>query len=122
MPLHYHTEIELSAGEQQRAGAHARYAGAGVSRCAARRSVQLHGVAARGGASATARHMRDLGDMRREMGERWARNMLLNKWLEYCAERGHRFEAAVRPRNDRRNARCGVLTAEHNAHHADVLR
>jgi uncharacterized protein YqiB (DUF1249 family) len=23
--------------------------------------------------------------------ERWARNMLLNKWLEYCAERGHRF-------------------------------
>ncbi len=25
--------------------------------------------------------------------ERWARNMLLNKWLEYCAERGHRFDA-----------------------------
>lgn len=23
--------------------------------------------------------------------ERWSRNMLLNKWLEYCAERGHRF-------------------------------
>lgn len=23
--------------------------------------------------------------------ERWARNMLLNKWLEYCADRGHRF-------------------------------
>ncbi len=23
--------------------------------------------------------------------ERWARNMLLNKWLEYCVERGHRF-------------------------------
>lgn len=22
---------------------------------------------------------------------RWARNMLLNKWLEYCADRGHRF-------------------------------
>ena len=23
--------------------------------------------------------------------ERWARNMRLNKWLEHCAERGHRF-------------------------------
>ncbi len=22
---------------------------------------------------------------------RWSRNMLLNKWLEYCVERGHRF-------------------------------
>lgn len=22
---------------------------------------------------------------------RWGRNMLLNKWLEYCVERGHRF-------------------------------
>ena len=25
------------------------------------------------------------------LGRRWARNMLLNKWLEYCADRGHRF-------------------------------
>jgi uncharacterized protein YqiB (DUF1249 family) len=25
------------------------------------------------------------------LGERWTRNMLLNKWLDYCAERGHRF-------------------------------
>src|SRR5512141_1577684 len=25
------------------------------------------------------------------LGHRWARNMMLNKWLEYCAERGHRF-------------------------------
>lgn len=23
--------------------------------------------------------------------QRWTRNMLLNKWLEYCVERGHRF-------------------------------
>jgi uncharacterized protein YqiB (DUF1249 family) len=22
---------------------------------------------------------------------RWSRNMMLNKWLEYCVERGHRF-------------------------------
>jgi uncharacterized protein YqiB (DUF1249 family) len=27
----------------------------------------------------------------RELGRRWARNMMLNKWLEYCVERGHRF-------------------------------
>jgi uncharacterized protein YqiB (DUF1249 family) len=25
------------------------------------------------------------------LGQRWARNMMLNKWLEYCADRGHRF-------------------------------
>lgn len=25
------------------------------------------------------------------LGERWLRNMLLNKWLDYCTERGHRF-------------------------------
>jgi len=25
----------------------------------------------------------------------WSRNVLLNKWLEYCAERGHRFVAAA---------------------------
>lgn len=27
-------------------------------------------------------------------GAGWARNMLLNKWLEYCAARGHRFPPA----------------------------
>lgn len=26
-----------------------------------------------------------------ELGDRWARNMMLNKWLEYCVERGHHF-------------------------------
>jgi uncharacterized protein YqiB (DUF1249 family) len=29
------------------------------------------------------------------LGERWLRNMLLNKWLDYCADRGHRFAAAA---------------------------
>ncbi len=29
------------------------------------------------------------------LGERWLRNMLLNKWVDYCAERGHRFEATA---------------------------
>ena len=24
------------------------------------------------------------------LGRRWLRNMLLNKWLDYCSERGHR--------------------------------
>ena len=32
----------------------------------------------------------------RELDQRWARNMMLNKWLEYCAERGHRFSASAR--------------------------
>ena len=27
----------------------------------------------------------------RELDQRWARNMMLNKWLEYCVERGHCF-------------------------------
>lgn len=27
------------------------------------------------------------------VGPRWTSNMLLNKWLEYCADRGHRFAA-----------------------------
>jgi len=30
----------------------------------------------------------------RELDRRWRRNLLLNKWLEYCAERGHRFAPA----------------------------
>lgn len=29
--------------------------------------------------------------IKRELDQRWMRNMMLNKWLEYCAERGHRF-------------------------------
>src|SRR5258708_31684432 len=29
----------------------------------------------------------------RELDQRWARNMMLNKWLEYCVERGHRFSS-----------------------------
>ena len=31
----------------------------------------------------------------RELDQRWARNVMLNKWLEYCTERGHRFAAAT---------------------------
>jgi len=41
--------------------------------------------------------VRNLGTMaERELDQRWARNMMLNKWLEYCAERGHRFSTATR--------------------------
>ncbi|HTV97700.1 MAG TPA: DUF1249 domain-containing protein [Steroidobacteraceae bacterium] len=29
--------------------------------------------------------------LKRELDQRWGRNMMLNKWLEYCAERGHHF-------------------------------
>jgi len=28
-------------------------------------------------------------------GERWSCNMLLNKWIEYCVESGHRFAVHV---------------------------
>jgi uncharacterized protein YqiB (DUF1249 family) len=31
----------------------------------------------------------------RSADARWSGNMLLNKWLEYCAERGHRFAPAA---------------------------
>jgi uncharacterized protein len=30
----------------------------------------------------------------RELDRRWASNLLLNKWLDYCVERGHRFAPA----------------------------
>jgi uncharacterized protein len=36
------------------------------------------------------------GRAERELHQCWARNVMLNKWLEYCVERGHRFSAATR--------------------------
>ena len=27
----------------------------------------------------------------RDLGDRWLRNVMLNKWLDYCVERGHCF-------------------------------
>ena len=37
-------------------------------------------------------HLRQLqSQLKRELDQRWSRNMMLNKWLEYCADRGHRF-------------------------------
>jgi uncharacterized protein len=35
------------------------------------------------------------GCAERELDQRWARNMMLNKWLEYCVERGHRFSSST---------------------------
>ncbi len=32
----------------------------------------------------------------RELGDRWLRNVMLNKWLDYCVERGHRFPGPPR--------------------------
>jgi uncharacterized protein YqiB (DUF1249 family) len=32
-----------------------------------------------------------------ELGERWLRNILLNKWLDYCVERGHGFPGVSGP-------------------------
>ena len=31
------------------------------------------------------------GQAERELDQRWARNTMLNKWLEYCSDRGHGF-------------------------------
>jgi uncharacterized protein len=33
------------------------------------------------------------GVAERELDQRWARNTMLNKWLEYCIDRGHGFHA-----------------------------
>jgi uncharacterized protein len=32
----------------------------------------------------------------RDLGDRWLRNVMLNKWLDYCVERGHRFQRTAR--------------------------
>jgi uncharacterized protein YqiB (DUF1249 family) len=32
-------------------------------------------------------------DLARALGDRWLRNIMLNKWLDYCVERGHRFDS-----------------------------
>jgi uncharacterized protein YqiB (DUF1249 family) len=29
----------------------------------------------------------------RQLDDRWQRNIMLNKWLDYCVERGHSFGA-----------------------------
>jgi uncharacterized protein YqiB (DUF1249 family) len=48
------------------------------------------------------RRHRDLAHFRvppeANIDQRWARNQMLNKWLEYCAERGHRFPATAAAR------------------------
>jgi len=33
------------------------------------------------------------GAAERELDQRWARNTMLNKWLEYCIDRGHGFHS-----------------------------
>lgn len=33
------------------------------------------------------------GAAERELDQRWGRNTMLNKWLEYCIDRGHGFKA-----------------------------
>jgi uncharacterized protein YqiB (DUF1249 family) len=34
-------------------------------------------------------------ELARDLGDRWLRNIMLNKWLDYCVERGHRFPTTV---------------------------
>jgi uncharacterized protein len=35
------------------------------------------------------------GVAERELDQRWARNTMLNKWLEYCIDRGHGFRVQL---------------------------
>jgi uncharacterized protein YqiB (DUF1249 family) len=45
------------------------------------------------------RRHRDLAHFRAQreanIDQRWMRNQMLNKWLEYCADRGHQFAATA---------------------------
>jgi len=47
-------------------------------------------------AAATSPAARTRRNQERELDQRWGRNVMLNKWLEYCVERGHRFSSATR--------------------------
>ena len=38
----------------------------------------------------------------RYLGEQWARNLMLHKWLQYLLEQGHGFGMAARPRRSPR--------------------
>ncbi|MEM7283812.1 MAG: DUF1249 domain-containing protein [Pseudomonadota bacterium] len=42
-----------------------------------------------------------------ELNRRWTRNMMFNKWLEYCMDRRHRFHEASENRSSIRG--CGVM-------------
>lgn len=46
----------------------------------------------------------DHGD---ELQQRWTRNLMLNKWLEYASERGHRFGFVELPAREPMNAGLG---------------
>jgi hypothetical protein len=42
-----------------------------------------------------------------ELQQRWTRNLMLNKWLEYASERGHRFGPVELPAREPMNAGLG---------------
>ena len=54
------------------------------------RVAEAHAVGAAAGRPDGRRRV-DGDDLR----ARWARNVMLNKWLEYCVDRGHRFDRAA---------------------------
>jgi uncharacterized protein YqiB (DUF1249 family) len=61
-------------------------------------SVHSHAYAAACGAHMRAVVRAARRSPERELDQRWARNMMLNKWLEYCVERGHRFSSRTEQR------------------------
>ncbi len=61
------------------------------------RVAEAHHFGQVGGAGSKVRPI----DASQSLAARWTRNMMLNKWLEYCVDRGHRFaDAFDRPRPD----------------------
>ena len=62
-----------------------------LSRCATGRSAVVRTLA-----SALDAGIAFARELARDLGDRWLRNVMLNKWLDYCVERGHRF--AIRAR------------------------
>ncbi len=51
--------------------------------------ASLSGVGLPGSAVTAASGVAGLVRWERELDQRWARNVMLNKWLDYCLERGH---------------------------------
>ena len=55
------------------------------------RAARTAGMASAAGYREEELRLRGLAE--RELDQRWARNTMLNKWLEYCTDRGHGFRA-----------------------------
>jgi len=94
----YTTSLELTylfpEGDASPAGGGTTYPDMRVRVYHDARLVEAQEWSAEWHARSVARHevLRRLrGAAERELDQRWARNTMLNKWLEYCSDRGHGF-------------------------------